>query len=230
MQLAPVGLVAPGHTGNLNMRHPARGQVLVQLGGHVTFHDLAVVEVHQHLEVGGLRRIEQLVRVILPVQKVARHVAQVDGLDEDVTPLARGLVGLAIYDSGPRCFYNTRHPIVQPRDLHGLKIRVPGDLEQLPVSKLIGQRIEPTLALTLCTLIIAVGLAVPLGVWLGHRHRGSFIAINASNVGRALPSLAVIAIGLSAVPVFVRLVRAQVLLGAFQPVAPPLESKVTRAW
>ena len=38
---------------------------------------------------------------------------------------ARGLVGLAIYDSGARCFYNTRHPIVQPRDLHGLKIRVP---------------------------------------------------------------------------------------------------------
>ena len=38
---------------------------------------------------------------------------------------ARGLVGLAIYDSGPRCFYNTRHPIVVPRDLHGLKIRVP---------------------------------------------------------------------------------------------------------
>jgi tripartite ATP-independent transporter DctP family solute receptor len=38
---------------------------------------------------------------------------------------ARGLVGLAIYDSGPRCFYNTRRPIVQPRDLHGMKIRVP---------------------------------------------------------------------------------------------------------
>ena len=38
---------------------------------------------------------------------------------------ARGLVGLAIYDSGPRCFYNARHPIVEPRDLHGLKIRVP---------------------------------------------------------------------------------------------------------
>ena len=38
---------------------------------------------------------------------------------------ARGLVGLAIYDSGPRCFYNTRRPIVEPRDLHGMKIRVP---------------------------------------------------------------------------------------------------------
>ncbi|GAA5069216.1 TRAP transporter substrate-binding protein [Lysobacter panacisoli] len=38
---------------------------------------------------------------------------------------ARGLVGLAIYDSGPRCFYNIKHPIVEPGDLHGLKIRVP---------------------------------------------------------------------------------------------------------
>ncbi len=37
----------------------------------------------------------------------------------------RGLVGLAIYDSGARCFYNNRHPIRTPADLHGLKIRVP---------------------------------------------------------------------------------------------------------
>lgn len=37
----------------------------------------------------------------------------------------RGLVGLAIYDSGARCFYNARRPIVSPADLHGLKIRVP---------------------------------------------------------------------------------------------------------
>ncbi len=44
---------------------------------------------------------------------------------------------------------------------------------------------------------VALALAVPLGIWLGHLHRGSFIAINAANIGRALPSLAVIAIGLS---------------------------------
>ena len=43
---------------------------------------------------------------------------------------------------------------------------------------------------------VALLIAVPLGVLLGHLHRGSFIAINLSNVGRALPSLAVIAIGL----------------------------------
>ena len=34
----------------------------------------------------------------------------------------------------------------------------------LPVARLIGQRVEPTLALTVCTLVISVGLAVPLGV------------------------------------------------------------------
>jgi len=43
---------------------------------------------------------------------------------------------------------------------------------------------------------VALLVAVPLGVVLGHLHRGSFVAINLSNVGRALPSLAVIAIGL----------------------------------
>ena len=43
---------------------------------------------------------------------------------------------------------------------------------------------------------VALLIAVPLGVVLGHLHRGSFVAINLANVGRALPSLAVIAIGL----------------------------------
>ena len=43
---------------------------------------------------------------------------------------------------------------------------------------------------------VALLIAIPLGVWLGHMHRGSFISINLANIGRALPSLAVIAIGL----------------------------------
>jgi osmoprotectant transport system permease protein len=42
---------------------------------------------------------------------------------------------------------------------------------------------------------ISIVVAVPLGVWLGHIHRGSFLAINLGNVGRALPSLVVLAIG-----------------------------------
>jgi peptide/nickel transport system permease protein len=35
---------------------------------------------------------------------------------------------------------------------------------RLPVTRLIAQRIEPTLALTLCTLVVAVAVAVPMGV------------------------------------------------------------------
>jgi osmoprotectant transport system permease protein len=53
----------------------------------------------------------------------------------------------------------------------------------------------------LSAIAIGIGalIALPLGVWLGHMHRGSFLAINVSNLGRALPSLAVISVGL---PVF----------------------------
>ncbi len=42
---------------------------------------------------------------------------------------------------------------------------------------------------------ISAAIGVPLGVWLGHIHRGSLFAINLGNVGRALPSIAVLAIG-----------------------------------
>lgn len=38
---------------------------------------------------------------------------------------ARDLVGLAIYDSGARSFYNTQRPLNDPGDLRGLKLRVP---------------------------------------------------------------------------------------------------------
>ncbi len=37
----------------------------------------------------------------------------------------RDVIGLAFYDSGARCFYNVHRPIHEPRDLHGLKLRVP---------------------------------------------------------------------------------------------------------
>ena len=37
----------------------------------------------------------------------------------------RDLVGLAIYDAGPRSFYNVRRPVHEPADLAGLKLRVP---------------------------------------------------------------------------------------------------------
>jgi osmoprotectant transport system permease protein len=51
-----------------------------------------------------------------------------------------------------------------------------------------------TLKVTLIAMAISLVIALPLGLWLGHRHRGSFVAINIGNIGRALPSLVVLAI------------------------------------
>lgn len=45
---------------------------------------------------------------------------------------------------------------------------------------------------------IAVCIALPVGLYLGHTGRGGFVAINIANLGRALPSLALIALGLVA--------------------------------
>jgi osmoprotectant transport system permease protein len=49
------------------------------------------------------------------------------------------------------------------------------------------------LKLSLAAMGVACAVAVPLGLWLGHIGRGGFLAISASNVGRAVPSLALIA-------------------------------------
>jgi osmoprotectant transport system permease protein len=53
------------------------------------------------------------------------------------------------------------------------------------------------LALSGVSIGIALLVALPLGIALGHLHRGSWIAISLANVGRALPSLALIAIGIA---------------------------------
>jgi osmoprotectant transport system permease protein len=71
------------------------------------------------------------------------------------------------------------------------------------------------LALSGAAVGVALVVAIPLGVWLGHLHQGSFLAINVSNVGRALPSLAVISIGLGLLGVgFLNVMVALVILAA----------------
>jgi osmoprotectant transport system permease protein len=59
------------------------------------------------------------------------------------------------------------------------------------------QRTLEHLELSGAALGIALALALPLGLALGHLHRGSFFAISVSNLGRALPSTVLIALGLS---------------------------------
>jgi osmoprotectant transport system permease protein len=53
------------------------------------------------------------------------------------------------------------------------------------------------LELSGAALGIALLLALPIGLWLGHIHRGLFLAAGVSNIGRALPSLVLIAFGLT---------------------------------
>jgi len=65
---------------------------------------------------------------------------------------------------------------------------------------------------------ISVALAVPLGVWLGHLHRGSFLAINIGNIGRALPSLVVLAIGDAFLGLGLTVVELALVILAFPPI------------
>lgn len=43
-------------------------------------------------------------------------------------------------------------------------------------------------------LVVAVVVGLPLALWLGHLGRGGFLAINISNVGRAVPTFALLAV------------------------------------
>jgi osmoprotectant transport system permease protein len=49
------------------------------------------------------------------------------------------------------------------------------------------------LELSAAALGLACLIAIPLGLWLGHIRRGEFFAISTSNIGRAVPTLALIA-------------------------------------
>ncbi|HST55244.1 MAG TPA: ABC transporter permease [Solirubrobacteraceae bacterium] len=69
------------------------------------------------------------------------------------------------------------------------------------------------LQLSGAAIAVALVIAIPIGVWLGHLHRGSFAAINISNIGRALPSLAILAFGVAILGLgFLNVVVALVIL------------------
>ena len=50
------------------------------------------------------------------------------------------------------------------------------------------------LLLTATALVLAIAIGLPLALWLGHIGRGGFLAINISNVGRAVPTFALLAL------------------------------------
>lgn len=55
-------------------------------------------------------------------------------------------------------------------------------------------RIVEHMTISLAAVLIACLIAIPIGLWIGHTGRLAFIAINVANIGRAVPSYAVMAI------------------------------------
>jgi osmoprotectant transport system permease protein len=74
------------------------------------------------------------------------------------------------------------------------------------------------LELTGVSVGIAVAIAVPLGLWLGHKGRGEFLATSVANVGRAVPSLALIAFFVAYIGVGFRNVTLALVLLAIPPI------------
>ncbi|MEP6797070.1 MAG: ABC transporter permease [Lapillicoccus sp.] len=46
--------------------------------------------------------------------------------------------------------------------------------------------------LSVVSLVVAAALVVPLGLWLGHIGRGGVLALNVGNIGRAVPTFAIL--------------------------------------
>ena len=78
----------------------------------------------------------------------------------------------------------------------GLDLGVFADALEFVVDerRLILEKTWEHLELSAAALAIALVVALPLGAWLGHLHRGSVLAVNVANLGRALPSLVIIAV------------------------------------
>jgi osmoprotectant transport system permease protein len=102
----------------------------------------------------------------------------------------------------------------QALDFIGRNGQVPGE-PQLPslVHLTLG-----TVKIAWIGIAIALVLALPVGLWLGHIHRGSFAAINLGNIWRALPSLAVLAIGVAFLGLGLRNVELALVVLAVPPV------------
>jgi osmoprotectant transport system permease protein len=66
----------------------------------------------------------------------------------------------------------------------GVCIGGPGELWDLT---------QTHLAVSFVAIAVAIVISVPIALWLGHIGKGEFVAVSVSNVGRAVPSLALLA-------------------------------------
>jgi osmoprotectant transport system permease protein len=67
----------------------------------------------------------------------------------------------------------------------GLMVGGPGQIWDL---------LSTQMAISVVALLLAIAIALPVGLWLGHRGVGEFLAVAVGNAGRAIPELALIAL------------------------------------
>src|SRR4051812_32862589 len=75
----------------------------------------------------------------------------------------------------------------------------------------IPNRLSEHMVMSLAAVVTAIVIALPIGLILGHTGRGGTLAINVSNIGRAIPSFAMLVLGvqlfgIGAKPAFIALV------------------------
>ena len=75
-------------------------------------------------------------------------------------------------------------------------------------------RLEQHVVICVVSLLVAAAIALPIGTFIGHTGRGAFAAVNLANIGRAVPSYAVMVMvlppalslspkyGLDVIPIF----------------------------
>lgn len=69
-----------------------------------------------------------------------------------------------------------------------------GDPENWSGSDGVPHRLVEHSLLTLVALVAAMVVGLPLAIWLGHRRRFGTLAVNVSNVGRAIPIVALLSL------------------------------------
>lgn len=101
--------------------------------------------------------------------------------------------------------------IFSPRDEVGVGGKV-GGLDQ------VGEFLWTHVWISSLALAIAVVLALPVGVYLGHRGTGELLAVAVGNAGRAIPELALIALMIAFVGVGVLNVTIALLILGIPPI------------
>jgi len=79
-------------------------------------------------------------------------------------------------------------------------------------------RLLEHVGLSALVLFLAVGLALPLGLWVGHRGRGATAVVAVANIARAVPSFGLIVLGVVAFGIGVGPVVAALVVLAVPPI------------